>query len=138
MIILDTNIISEMMAEKPNQQVLQWIDKQDPNKVYITSVSMAEVWFGLYLLPDGKRKTRLTNQFNLMIKDIYTDKQLAFLPKHSESYAQLRANRQKMGMPMSNADCQIASIAYYHQATLATRNIKDFKHCKINLANPFN
>lgn len=137
MIIIDTNIVSEVMRPNPNVNVMRWLNQQDINALYITSVSMAESYFGLYRMPEGKRKDGLLIQFRLILENIFQDRLLGFTDEHSESYAELCTFAEKSGKPMQMADAQIAAIAKFHGATVVTRNTKDFEACGIKLINPF-
>ncbi len=137
MIIIDTNVISEVMRPQPNAMVMQWLEKQNINDLYITSISMAEIYFGLYRMPNGKRKNGLLTQFEQILENVFQDRLLDFTSNHAQIYANCCANAEKIGKPMDIADAQIASITQYHQSILATRNIKDFVNCEIELVNPF-
>lgn len=136
MIILDTNIVSTFMQEQTPANAIAWLDQYEAQEIYITSVTMGEVYFGIAKLPDGKRKTRLATQFNLLLKNVFNQHILPFTELQTQLYGDIRAKREKMGRKVGNADAQIGSIALYYGAILATDNIKDFLHCNINLVNP--
>lgn len=137
MIILDTNVISEIMRDEPHRAVKTWFQTQRMDNLYTTSVSMAEVLYGLYRMPEGKRKETLLARFESMLNHALRNRVLMFKASHSSTYASIRADRDRIGKPMSNPDAQIASIAYDHQAQLATRNVKDFVDCGLDIVNPF-
>lgn len=137
MIILDTNIISEIMKSQPNTQVIAWFGKHNQDDYYITSISVAEIYYGIMCLPQGKRKTLLFEKFNQTLADMFVGKVISFSEEHGEIFGKIKSNCRAIGRPIDNADAQIASITDYHQATLATRNTKDFINCEINLVNPF-
>lgn len=137
MIILDTNVISEVMRDKTNQSVKGWFQQQSITDLYITSVTMAEVWYGLYRMPEGKRKQALLSRFQRILENIFKDSILAFDGTHTAIYAKIRSSKDSIGNPMSNPDAQIASIAKFNDALLATRNVKDFLDCGLTIVNPF-
>ncbi len=137
MIILDTNIVSEVMRPQPNDNVMQWLESQDIEILYITSVSMAEIYFGLYRMPKGKRKSGLLEKFQQILENSFQNRLLDFTHEQAHIYAKFCSHAEKIGKPMAIADAQIASIACHHQATLATRNTKDSINCEIDLVNPF-
>ena len=136
--ILDTNIISELMNETPNLQVIQWIDEQPVDDLFISSITVAEILFGINRLEQGKRKSRLAQQAALII-DAHFEQKIYNFDKHSAVfYADIRQARSKLGLPISHADCQIAAIACQYNCTLVTRNIKDFQSIQsLEIFNPF-
>lgn len=137
MIILDTNIISEVMRSTPNPQVIRWLNEQNIDELYLTSVSLAELYFGLYRMADGKRKTKLLQQLQNILDNLFRQQLLDFTCSQSALYGNICTHAEKIGKPIAIADAQIAAITAYHQATLATRNTKDFKHSNIKWVNPF-
>ncbi|OOR92842.1 hypothetical protein B0181_01495 [Moraxella caviae] len=138
MIILDTNVISELSKPIAHPNVVQWFDHQDENNLYITSISITEIYVGLYRLPDGKRKQTLLSDWDRMLNDLFKDKILEFHSSYAPFCAKFLSEREKMGLPLKDiADAQILGIAHAHQATIATRNTKDFAHGGVVLVNPF-
>ena len=135
--ILDTNILSELMRSRPNNNVLDWLDNQYIDDLYISSITIAEIYLGIALLPDGKRKTALTRAANDTLID-FTDKQLDFTPKAALEYADIVASRTRSGKPISVEDAQIAAIARVNNASVVTRNINDFEAIGVEIINPFN
>jgi predicted nucleic acid-binding protein len=118
--ILDTNIISELMNETPNLHVIQWIDEQPVGDLFISSITVAEILFGINRLELSKRKSRLAQQAALII-DMHFEQKIYNFDKHSAVfYADIRQARSKLGLPMSHADCQIAAIACQYNCTLVT------------------
>jgi hypothetical protein len=138
MIVLDTNIISELMkGEGCDENVYQWVSRQPLNILYTTTISQAEIFLGITILPDDKRKEKLKKLALLMFAEDFNNRILSFDQKAAISFAEIVSKRRKKGLPISQADAQIASICYSNNAIIATRNIKDFSDCNINIINPF-
>ncbi len=137
MIILDTNVISELMKETPNPLVIQWIKTQEKSNIAITTITIAEITYGLQALPSGLRQRTLENAFQKTIELLFSERMLGFDQKAAEIYGHLMAHRKKMGSPMGICDGQIAAIALAHQTDLATRNVRDFIECHLEMINPF-
>jgi len=138
MIILDTNVVSNFMQKTPNLQVCMWLDAQPIHSLYLPSVVISEIYFGLGLLANGKKRTQLTQSFEQFVARGFAGNILDFDKDAAKSYGIIRSLRQQQGKPMSTCDAQIAAIAQVHHFAIATRNIKDFDSCGIVLINPFN
>ena len=138
MIILDTNVLAEFMNSPPSETVVGWLNAQDPVSLYITSISIAEVCYGLQAMPEGRRRRLLEDRFEQFIVKAFTSRILNFDESAARIYGELRAYRKKIGRPLNNFDGQIAAIARTHGFSLATRNVRDFEHCLVELINPFN
>jgi predicted nucleic acid-binding protein len=136
MIILDTNIISELMKAKPEPKVLAWADKQPEQPVVTTAITSAEIYAGINALPDGKRKTELNDTFGTILLEVI-DEVLPFDQAAAEAYGVLTALLRRNGTPVGQSDAMIAAIVLAHGGTLVTRNIKDFLPCGIEVINPF-
>ncbi|MDR2013443.1 MAG: type II toxin-antitoxin system VapC family toxin [Rhodanobacter sp.] len=137
MIVLDTNIASELMRAWPEQRVLAWLDAQTSGDLFLTAISVAEILWGVARLPDGKRKQRMLEAAQTMFMEDFHERLLAFDEHSAVQYAQVVARRQSIGRPISMADAQIAAICLHHQAALATRNLKDFEAAGLDLVNPW-
>lgn len=137
MIILDTDVISELMAARPAEQVVQWTSLQSPSTLYTTCVSQAEILFGLRLLPKGKRRASLEAAAGTLFDELFAGRLLPFGPDAARDYATLAAERRRRGKPMPAFDAQIAAIARAHGAELATRNVGDFEDCGIDVVDPW-
>lgn len=137
MILLDTNVVSNVMKKQPNLQVSLWLDSQPSRGLYLPTITIAEIYYGLNLLPKGKQTTQLTQLFEKFVSGGFVGNILDFDEEAAVVYAQIKATRQQQGRPMSMADAQIAAIAQVHHLALATRNIKDFEGCGLRLINPF-
>lgn len=134
MIVIDTNIVSEMMRDEPEQKVLEWTDTA--GRLHATSVTLAEVEYGIARLRVGRRKDRLAETAARVFAD-FDDVILPFDARAAHCYAGIVADREKAGRPVASADAQIAAICSSREATLATRNTGDFDGTGINLINPW-
>jgi predicted nucleic acid-binding protein len=137
MILLDTNVLSEVVRPQPAPQVLAWLAAQEPLAVFTTSITQAEVLYGVARLPDGKRKAALAAAVELIFVQEFQGRVLAFDEQTAPWFASISAVHERAGIGLSQMDAMIASIARLHRATLATRNIVDFQHCEIKLINPW-
>lgn len=137
MIVLDTNVISELMRPQSNVDVYQWVSSQPIYNLFTTTITQAEILYGIALLPSGKRKNELSQAAQLMFQEEFSGRILSFDERAAISFAQIATQRRRIGKPISQADAQIASICSSRQATLTTRNISDFEDCGIDLLNPW-
>ena len=138
MTILDTNVLSEIMAVSPSQAALRWIkNRRLADKVVITSITVAEILYGIELLAAGKRRDKLSADAEAMFAEDFPADTLNFDEQAARSFSRIAATRRQQGRPIAEMDAQIAAIAHIHGATLATRNIADFEGCGILLANPW-
>ncbi|WP_415952427.1 type II toxin-antitoxin system VapC family toxin [Streptomyces sp. KLOTTS4A1] len=137
MIILDTNILSELVKPAPHQQVIDWLDSLVPDEVATTAVTAAELWHGVRRLPDGKRRAELAEGIDAMLFDDLGGRIEAFDTAAASRYADIVTAREKAGRPIATADAQIAAICAKRGAVLATRNVKDFEGVGITLVNPW-
>ncbi|MDP3877761.1 MAG: type II toxin-antitoxin system VapC family toxin [Methylobacter sp.] len=125
MILLDTNIISELMRPEPNQAVIEWLDEQVVEQLFLPAIAKAEIETGIAILDDGKRKQSLLKAAEFIFIN-FTNRCLPFDVKTASHYANIIAVTKKQGRPMSVEDAQIEAIAIQHAATLATRHVADF------------
>lgn len=137
MIILDTNVVSELMETQPNRKVLSWFDNQDGDDLWTTSISLAELLFGVNQLPVGRRRRELAASLSLILESTFQERFLAFDRHAAHEYGTLVPARLARGRPISIPDAQIAAIALAHGATLATRNVTDFEGIGIAVINPW-
>jgi len=136
--ILDTNVVSEVMATSPSHAVLAWLAKgRTADEFFITTITVAEILYGIELLPMGKRRDKLSADAEGMFEEDYEARILAFDEPSARAFATLAAARRNMGRPIAQLEAQIAAIASVHDATLATRNTADFEGCGIRLVNPW-
>ena len=136
MIVLDTDVVSEILLVLPNPQVLQWIEKQSPSALHTTAVTEAELRLGAAILPVGKRKTHLTKLIEDTLREDFPERILSFDSAAAVLYADICAHRRALGRPISQFDAQIAAICKARGATLATRNVADFADIGLKLINP--
>ena len=137
MIILDTNVVSEIIRPAPSQQVLQWVSSRPALLLYTTSITHAEMLYGMEILTKGKRKKALEAALNGMFEEDFRNRVLEFDSSCARYFAEIAAGRKAVGRPISQFDAQIAAIARSRKAVLATRNTADFADCGVKLANPW-
>jgi toxin FitB len=136
MIVLDTNVLSELMSPSPSEAVYRWLSREAPDQTFTTSVSMAEILQGIELLPAGKRRSGLSAAAHEMFA-LFVGRILSFHEDSARAFAPIAVLRRRHGRPISLFDAQIASITKAHGATLATRDVGDFEGCGIALVNPW-
>lgn len=137
MIILDTNVVSELMKAEPTASVRQWVALQPASRLFVTAVTEAEILYGIKLLPKGRRRNSIAIAAKAMFDEDFNDRVLAFGSDAATVYADIAVTRRKKGRPISQFDAQIAAIARSTGAALATRNVDDFADCDIELINPW-
>ena len=137
MILLDTNVVSELMRPEPEARVVAWVDRLDRNNVGTTAITVAEILYGIGALPDGARKTNLFEAAATVFDGYLADHVYPFDPRAAVEYAHLVVRRDRDGSPISMPDAQIAAICRANHAGLATRNTKDFANTDIKLYNPW-
>lgn len=137
MLILDTNVISELMRSEPDQIFLQWFDAQDARRFTTTSINWAELKVGIQRLPEGKRKTGLALVLEEIHARVMRNGILAFDQAVAESWAQLVADLEARGQPIGFADSQIAAIALMHGHSVVTRDVKPFIAAGVTVINPW-
>jgi toxin FitB len=137
MIVLDTNVISELMRRRPAQPVLDWVDGEDARRLAITAVTAAELLHGVARLPNGARRRKLAVAIGELLTEDFAGRILPFDGSAAVHYAELVAARERGGRPVSVADGQIAAICRHHGATLATRNARDFAATGVDVLDPW-
>ena len=137
MIILDTNVLSALMLREPDLVVVSWLDRQTADSIWITSITVFEIRFGLALLPSGKRRRSLEEAFARSVEEDFEGRVLPFEEEAARSAADLGAKRRSAGRPMDFRDIEIAGIAASKGATLATGNIRDFEGLGVGLIDPW-
>jgi len=136
MIVLDTNVLSEPLKTRPDPKVLAWLDAQAAETLYLSTISYAELRFGVLKMPDGKRRNDLAAQIDRAL-ELFKDRMLEFNVKAAEQLAQIGARCMKMGKPATAPDAYIAAIAAAHGFSVATRNVDHFKHTGVLVINPW-
>jgi predicted nucleic acid-binding protein len=138
MIVLDTNVLSEALKPLPSDAVLRWLGAQAPSDAFTTSITVAEILYGIEMLPAGKRRAQLLAATEKMFVEQFEDRILPFDESAARLFAGIVASRVAFGRPISQLDAMIAAIARLHRAALATRNTADFENCGITLIDPWN
>jgi len=137
MIVLDTNVLSEALKPSPSDAVLQWLAAQEPLAVFITTITQAEILYGIELLPSGKRRVRLSAAIDKLLADEFKGRILPFDEESARIFPKIVAGREALGRPISQFDAMIAAIVRSRHAAIATRNTNDFEHCNIRTINPW-
>jgi predicted nucleic acid-binding protein len=137
MIILDTNVLSTLMRQTADKNVVAWLDKQPRTSIWTTSVTILEIQFGLQILPAGKRRSRLIKAFETVLVDEMGRRVAPFDTAAAQNAAELMAFRHKKGHPVELRDTMIAGIVLACHATLATRNTPHFEDLSVPVVNPW-
>jgi toxin FitB len=137
MIILDTNVLSEMMRLTPSSRVLRWVGQYPALRLFTTAITQAEILYGLELLPKGKRRSTLQSAAEAMFAEEFAGRILPFDRDAALVFPQIACARRAVGRPVTQFDTQIAAIARAHGAAVATRNTDDFDGCGIAVLNPW-
>ncbi len=135
--IIDTNVISEPTRPNPDARVVAWLNRQNGAYCYLTTISVAEIYRGIELLPHGKRKTMLKDETDKSLELLFADRILPFDIAAAHAFASLSANAKKNGYNISMADAQIASIAAAHGFAVATRDVAPFEAAGVTAINPW-
>jgi predicted nucleic acid-binding protein len=137
MILLDTNILSELMRPAPEQAVEHWLADQPEASVFISAITEAELRYGAQIMPSGKRRAALITQIEAMIEEDFSGRILPFDSQAAIAFADIAARRRQVGRPIAQADAQIAAIARSRGASIATRNVSDFEGCDVEIIDPW-
>lgn len=134
MIVLDTNVISELMTLHPAKSVQKWLNALNESQIGITSITISEIHYGLHRLPEGRRRNALFERFISLTQSL----EIFVLDESAAAYTGVfRALRENMGLPSTPSDMMIAGIVASVSASLATRNTRDFLHLPITIINPW-
>ncbi len=137
MIVLDTNVLSEVIRKKPDGTVEAWLEAQPLTRLFTTAITQAEMLLGVALLPGGRRRRDIEKAIAGMFDEDFAGRVLAFDEAAARSYAVIAAARRRAGHPIAQFDAQIAAIAHSRKAILATHNTSDFAGCGIEVINPW-
>lgn len=137
MMVLDTNVVSELMRAQPAPKVLDWVNAQPSDQLCLCSVVVAELLYGVGRMTDGVRKSAMLSAVQTMVFEDFAGRVLPFDLDAAVAFAQMVVQREKMGRTIATADAQIAAICAAHGARLATRNIRDFASLDLQLINPW-
>ena len=137
MIVLDTNVLSALMRAQPEPVVVDWLDRQSADSIWITAITLFETCLGLSLLPDGRRRQVLEIAFARLLEAELKNRVLPLDSAAAAHAAALAAKRQQAGRPVDIRDTLIAGIALARRATLATRNRRHFEGLTVPVVNPW-
>ena len=137
MIVLDTNVVSELARRKPDPAVVAWLDAQQSNDIATSSITLAELLYGIARLPRGRRREQLAVAVAGLVHDDLGGRVHPFAVDCAERYALIVSARERLGRPISVLDAQIAAICRTHGAQLATRNTRDFEHTGVEVIDPW-
>jgi hypothetical protein len=137
MVLLDTNVISEIMLPAPHPRVLRWLDQQPPQSIWITTVTLYEIRYGLQSMPAGKKQTALLAMLERWLAEVVQHRIASFDEAAARQAADLAAALKLKGRPRDPRDTMIAGIVLASHATLATRNVKHFDDIAKSVVNPW-
>ena len=137
MVLLDTNVLSEVLRPLPDPAVAEWMRRLPREQAWTCSIVVAELLTGVELLPVGRKRAALEHAVQDILNRDFNGQVLDFDLECAHHFARIRAQRRTMGRPIPDLDAQIAAIASVHNATLATRNIRDFELCGVKLVDPW-
>ena len=137
MIILDTNVLTELMKRKPDKNVLIWTENQPTMSLFTTTISQAEILYEIELLPPSKRRSALEIEAIAVFEEDFSGRVLAFDSDAARAFALAASQRRKAGRPISQFDAEIVGIARSRGANVATRNVNDFQGCGVKILNPW-
>ena len=137
MIVLDTNVVSELMRPSPDSGVVDWVARQAALDLHVSAISEAELRYGAEVLPKGRRRNGLLVEIEGMLREDFGGRVIPFDSYAAKAYAAIAAARRAAGRPISHADCQIAAIARALGASVATRDVDGFEECGIEVINPW-
>lgn len=137
MILIDTNVISELWKPEPNHQVLKWIDAQAIETLYLSAITLAELRYGLATMPEGRRRTLYQQRLANEVLPAFAGRVLAFDLDVTQAYADLMARAKAEGKAIGKADAYIAAIVMAHGMMIATRDTSPFQAAGLNVINPW-
>ncbi|MEO5830564.1 MAG: type II toxin-antitoxin system VapC family toxin [Rhodanobacter sp.] len=137
MIVLDTNVLSELIRPQPELKVVAWLRGQARSRLFTTAISRGEMLFGVLLLPLGERRRRLQQEVQAIFDHDMGGRVLPYDGDAADAHAMFAAERRAQGCPVGMPDAMIAGIARSRGAALATRNVRDFEGCGVTLIDPW-
>ncbi|WP_281783344.1 type II toxin-antitoxin system VapC family toxin [Sinimarinibacterium flocculans] len=137
MIVVDTNVLSELLRPSPDARVARWLHAQQRSSLFTTAITRGEMLYGVLLLPPGRRRDKMHQEVAAIFSVDMADRTLAYDGDAADAYARIVADRRAAGRPISQADAMIAGTARSRGAALATRNVRDFEGCGIVLIDPW-
>ena len=137
MVVLDTNVVSELMLVAPSPEVLVWMDILPTRELFVTAVTEAEIHTGVAFLPEGARRRGLADAPERTLGGLFAGRVLPFDSGAARAYADIAAICRAAGRPISQPDCQIAAIAFSRGMAVATRNVRDFFETGVEVIDPW-
>jgi predicted nucleic acid-binding protein len=137
MFVLDTNVISELMRGPPNRRVADWISVRPASALFTTTICVAEILYGIAILPRGKRQRTIEAAAERMFVEDFEARVLPFDTAAARIFALMAADRRRLGRPIAHADAQIAAITLSRGGVLATRNTADFADTGVAVVDPW-
>ncbi len=137
MFVLDTNVVSELMKSAPRPEVLAWADSQPLGTLFSTAITEAESRVGIALVPEGRRRRELAAAAERLFEELLAGRVLPFDRRAAQAYAAIGPARRAAGRAYDTRDCEIAAIASANGAVVATRNVRDFLDCGVEITNPW-
>ena len=137
MLVLDTNMLSEIMRPEPERRVADWIVRQQSDELFTAAVCQTEILSGLAVMPSGRRRTELEEAARAMFTDDFDGRVLPFDIEAASAYAEVFAARRKAGRPGGTIDLMLAAIARVREASVVTRNVADFEGVGVAIINPW-
>ncbi len=136
-VLLDTNVVSELIRKAPDPAVEAWAADHTLEDLFFSAIGEAELRYGAAILPTGRRRETLVSDIERMLRDAFEDRVLPFDSAAARAYADIAAMRRFSGRPVPPADCQIAAIARSRDMAVATRNVRDFDDMNIEIVDPW-
>lgn len=137
MIVLDTNVVSELMRPSPDPAVENWVINRPAGRLFFSAVGEAELRYGVAIMPAGRRRDALASEIEAMLREDFAGRVLPFDSDAARAYAEIAASRRASGRAASQADSQMAAIARSRGMALATRNVRDFEDMGLDILNPW-
>lgn len=137
MILVDTNVVAELMKPWPSPAVIAWLNHREASTLHLTTITVGEIAYGLCALPEGRRRRQLELGFERVLSEAFAERILSFDVAAARHYGELMANRRALGKPLGILDGQIAAIARSRGCAVATRNVRDFVDCGVEVVDPF-
>jgi predicted nucleic acid-binding protein len=138
MIVIDTNVLSEVLRPAPEPRVVTWLAHQPGSALFTTTITRGEILYGIWSMPAGARRQRFWDVTQIIFSEDFAGRVLSFDNDAADAYAEIAASRKSIGKPISQFDAMIAAVVRSRGATLATRNVKDFVDCGIEIIDPWN
>ena len=137
MFVVDTNVVSELMRDSPDADVIAWMDERPTRELFVTAVTEAEVRTGIACLSEGARRRGLADAAERTLGGLFAGRVLPFDGDAARTYAKIAAARRAAGRPISQFDCQIAAIARTRSMAVATHNVRDFEDTGVKVVDPW-